>query len=52
VVTAGTAETEHETATWLVRIGRYVLDTSVGSGDGVGRQPALPRVPVNYRSIV
>src|SRR5262245_54737647 len=36
----------------LARIGRYMRATSMGSGDGIGRHPAVPRFPVNYRSII
>ena len=40
------------TGSCLVRIGRYVRGTSMASSDGIGRHPAVPRLPVNFRSII
>ncbi len=40
------------TRSFAVRIGRYGPRTGVGSGDGIGHHPAVPRFPVNFRSII
>jgi len=52
VVPSGTAETEPESAIIGSPYLGYGRATSVVLGDGIGRHPAVPRFPIDLRSII